>query len=89
MKAKHFKKLRKKLQWYDVQISRGLFGDFPWNWDSSIRVLAKNDEQACYRAQKRGYGLGLEIDFDPREDYAKWRVKLSSKSDHWKNIEFH
>ena len=88
MKAKHFKKLRATCQWYDVETTTSLFGSFKFNWDRSIRVLAKNHSQACYRAKRRGYGLTKTIGYGTTENWATWRVKLTSKSDHFKNVAY-
>lgn len=86
MKAKHFKKLRATCQWYDVETTTSLFGSFNWEWDRSIRVLAKNYRQACIRAKSRGYGLNESVGDGTTERWAKWRVKLSCKSDNFKNV---
>lgn len=89
MKAKYFKKLRAICQWYDVETTNGIFGEFKYNWDKSIRVLAKDPENACYRAKRRGYGLTKLISDNPStENWARWRVKLSAKSDNFKNITY-
>lgn len=89
MKAKHFKKLRDKCQWYDVDQGTSLFGSFNWNWDRSIRVLAKDSKQACYRARKRGYGLTKSIGEGTTENWASWRVKPSDKTENFKNISYY
>lgn len=90
MKAKHIKKLRVTCQWYDVEITKSLFGSFEWDWNGSIRVLAKNHRDACFRAKRRGYGLTKIIrDSSVSENWARWRVKLSAKSDNFKNITYY
>lgn len=89
MKAKHFKKLRKLCKWYDVETCRRIFGDFPNNWENSIRVLAKNPRQACDRAQRRGYSLNDRISGGTTEKWAHWRVKLSGKSNHFRNVNYY
>lgn len=86
MKAKHFKKLRVKLKYYDVETTTSLFGRFEWTWGKSITVLAKNHKNACYRAKRRGYGLNKSVGDPTTENWAKWRVKLSCKSDNFKNV---
>jgi hypothetical protein len=88
MKAKHFKKLRATCQWYDVETTTSLFGSFEWTWDRSIRVLAKSHREACYRVKRRGYGLTKSIGDGTTENWARWRVKLSSKSDNFKNVAY-
>lgn len=86
MRARHFKKLRNSCNWYDVEATTNLFGDFEYHWNKSIRVLAKNHRQACFRAQRRGHGLTKTISYGVSENWARWRVKLSSKSDNFKNV---
>ncbi|TDQ22763.1 hypothetical protein [Tenacibaculum caenipelagi] len=86
MKAKHFKKLRKQLKWYDVDTTYGLFGDF--KGDSWHTVLAKNPKQACYRLQKRGIGRNLTVGSISKEMWARFRVKLTESSNHWRNISY-
>ena len=88
MKAKHFKKLRTTLKYYDVETSNGLFGSFNWKWNWSIRVLAKSHKDACYRAKRRGYGLKMNIGDGTSQNWARWRCKLSSKSDNFKNVAY-
>lgn len=86
MKAKHFKKLRATCQWYDVDTTYSLFGRFFTTW-SGIRVLARSHREACFRAKRRGYGLNLSVnESTTTQNWAKWRVKLSSKSEHFKNV---
>ena len=91
MKVKHIKKLRECTRWYDVQHSRGLFGNF-YLWGevdkwSVIRVLAKNPRQACVRAKRRGVGLDYRIADDPTdvERFAHWKVKESGKSSNFRH----
>lgn len=95
MKAKYFKKLRATLKYYQVQRTYGLFGDFPMRWNDKwnynyapyIIVLVKNPENAVERAQRRGYGRGLSIDYHTKEQkWARFRVKELEKSEHWRNI---
>ena len=88
MKAKHFKKLRANLQYYNVETSTSLFGRFEWKWNRSITVLAKNHRNACYRAKKRGYGLNMSVGDGTTENWARWRCKLNSKSDNFKNVAY-
>lgn len=89
MKARYFKKLRKKAQWFDVDTTNSLFGKFRFNWNGSVRVLARNSREACIRAKRRGYGLTKVIsDEKITENWARWRVKLSDKSDNFKNISY-
>ena len=88
MKSNHIKKIRETHQWYDVQESNGSFGIFV-SWKDSIRVLAKSSEHACFRAQKRGYGLNKNICmYEYAEMYADWRVKLSSSTGKPKNVDY-
>lgn len=86
MKAKHFTKLRKKAIYFDVQHSSSLFGEFKYDWHRGITVLAKTPKQAILRAKRRGYGLRHSVDGMGVEQWAKWRVKRTDKSGHFKNI---
>jgi hypothetical protein len=86
MKAKYFKKIRAKCQYYQVQTSESLFGRFPNNWDSGKVVLAKNAEHACYRAKRRGYGLTKEVGDYTTENWGRWRVKILGKSNNYRHI---
>lgn len=87
MKAKHFKKLRAKAQYYDVQVTQGMFGDFRNGFRGCVVVLAYNHSHACHRAKKRGFGLNHYINNGiSGDDFAHWMVKLSYKSTHWKNV---
>lgn len=86
MKAKKIKKLRRACEWYDVENTSGLFGSFGWNWSRSIRVLARNHREACYRAKKRGYGLDHRVGSPTNAGWACWRVKLTNKVDNFRNI---
>jgi len=89
MKAKHFKKLRTTLTWYDVKVTRGLFGEFSNFNGGYITVLAKNEIQACKRAVKRGYGLEHAGRYSvTTENWGHFAVKKSAKSDHWRNITY-
>lgn len=90
MKARHIKKLRKKLVEYDVQKSDLISGYFGNSWRDSIKVYAKNTRQACERANKRGYGLSKDIDRDKtRKKWADWRVKRSSKPSNFRHITYY
>jgi len=94
MKAKYFKKLRKSLKYYQVQKTAGLFGDFSMRWEDRwnyryapyIIVLAKSPENAVKRAQRRGYGRELSIDYYTTKQWACFRVKELEKTEHWRNI---
>lgn len=88
MKAKYFKKLKATHQWYDVETTTSLFGSFEFKWKKSIRVLAKSHKHACFRAKRRGYGLTKSVGDSTTEDWARWRVKLSSKSDNFRNVAY-
>ncbi len=88
MKARHFKTLRKTCQWYDVETAYGGFGKFKFDWSKSMRVLAKTSKDACNRARRRGYGLNDRVGFSTDEVWAHWRVKLTGKSNHFKNVTF-
>lgn len=92
MKAKHFKKLRKKAKYYRVMHSEGLFGTF-WTFELDTKgelVLARNGYEAVVRAKKRGYGLTYEVSsYRKNSQWATWVVKLENKSDHWKNLMYY
>jgi len=90
MRAKYFKKLRKNLQWYDVEHTNSLFGSFSWREKDNVRVLAKNHFHACHRAKRRGYGLDYTIsDTEQSFRWARWKVKLSGKSNNFKNLKYY
>lgn len=86
MKAKHFKKLREKAIYFDVQHSSSLFGEFKYEWHRGITVFAKTPKQAILRAKRRGYGLRHSVGARTSENWATWRVKRTDKSGHFKNI---
>jgi len=90
MKAKHFKKLRQKVDWYDVEATGALFGTFSgFMGGEFITVLATGYKNACLRACKRGYGREHWGMFNvTTEKWARFAVKLSSKSNHWRNIAY-
>ncbi len=90
MKAKQIKKLRAKVDWYDVEVTQGLFGEFyGFEKGNYITVLAKNYENACLRACKRGYGRIHWGMFNvTTENWARFAVKLSKKSAHWRNVAY-
>ncbi len=90
MKAKHFRKLRQTLKYYDVEVTSGLFGRFSgFQKGHYITVLAKNYENACLRACKRGYGRRHWGMFNvTTENWAKFAVKLTEKSAHWRNVAY-
>lgn len=87
MKAKHFKKLRAKAQYYYVEESYDLFGYFS-GWNYAIKVLARHPEEAVRRAVKRGYGRNHKSPDYRRceEKWAEFRVKEVGRSNHWRNI---
>lgn len=90
MKAKYFKKLRATTDWYDVEVTKGLFGKFSgFGEEDFITVRAKDYQNACLRACRRGYGQEHWGSWSvTTEEWAHFAVKLSSKSRHWKNISF-
>ena len=85
MKAKHFKKIRKKARHYEVVKSEGLFGG-PFRGKPCI-VLARNPVEAIRRARRRGWFTQCSFagDYAP-EMWAKFRVKFHGTSDHWRNF---
>lgn len=87
MKARHFKKLRAKLKYFDVERSGYAFGWFRTSWDSSIQVLANNHWEACLRAKKRGYS-DLRCIEQTYKKWANFRVKLSDKPDNFRYIKY-
>ena len=95
MKAKYFKKLREKSDWYDVEVTKGLFGEFlgfdkeGFRQSDYITVLATSYENACLRACRRGYGrihFGM-FNVSP-QNWARFAVKLTKKNNHWRNIAY-
>jgi len=87
MKAKKFKKLRKLINRYDVEVTKGLFGEFDNFNGSFITVMALSYENACKRAVRRGVGLNhRRLYKSTTEQWGRFAVKLHSKSNHWKNI---
>lgn len=93
MKAKYFRKLRKKASYYDVLRSSGLFGDFSSNrfsddveWKWAVTVLARTPSEAIRRAYKRGVGRSSYNGTPTTKDWAKWAVKLSDKPNHFRHI---
>ncbi len=83
MKAKHFKKLRSIGDWYDVDVSIGLFGNFQHDCVSR-KVFARSGNEACRRVQKQGYGLSKVVkDYKTSRMWGCFRVKLSSDPSHF------
>jgi hypothetical protein len=80
MKAKYYKKLRSIGRWYDVDISTGLFGSFPYDCVAQ-KVFARSGQEACRRAQKRGYGL-VKC-YKTSKMWGCFRVKLSEDPPHF------
>lgn len=91
MKANKIKKIREKTVYYKVMCSAGLFGSFNMNsFDShALTVLATDPINAIERAKRRGYGLNHSFNINGEtEQWANWIVKLSGKSNHWKNLNY-
>lgn len=96
MKAKYFKRIRASVNYYDVEDSPGLFGfdrpfDKPFEKDSFfVTVLARNMSEAISRAKRRGHFLDKPFTSqDPTDKmWARYRVKLHNKSNHWRNIRY-
>lgn len=87
--------LRTQVKYYQVQETKGLFGDFSFRWYEAwyygyrpyIIVLATSPLNAVKRAQKRGYGKNRSIrEFGDTSQWAKFRVKELQKSDHSRNV---
>lgn len=90
MKAKHFRKLRAKCQYYDVCTTWGLFGRFDTDFSRKTTVLARSHVEAISRAKRRGVGRDLSKRENPTsEGWGRWKIKLSNKSDHWKNVVYY
>ena len=90
MKAKHFKKLRAKAKYYEVQDSTGLFGDF-YGWGLNIPhiILAYDEHHACQRAHRKGIGLNHPISYGRTGDmHAHWKVKEQGKPDTHRFIKY-
>lgn len=86
MKAKHFKRLRKKLKSFLVQASFDLFGDFDgYNRfaikRTVIKVMALNPLNACERAVKRGYYDEYINHGGTTKEWARWKVREEGKPD--------
>lgn len=78
-----------KLQYYDVEKTSGLFGEFS-HVNHGIVVLARHYSEAIVRARRRGYGRHLSFnDHRCTERFAHFRVKLHGKVDHWKNYTYY
>lgn len=89
MKAKYFKKLREKATYYDVEVTSGLFGSFDNFNGYYITVLATSYKNACLRACRRGHGRNHWGMFNvTTENWARFAVKLSNKTNHWRNISY-
>lgn len=86
MKAKFYKKIRRKAKWFDVYLTTNLFGNF--SESHKVQVLAYNHLSACERAQRRGFGADEKICFINSERLATWKVKRSDKSDDNKNFRY-
>lgn len=76
MKAKHFTRLRKELNYYAVQVTNNDKGTYDsWTSPELKIVLAKSPLNAAYRARKRGYGRFLSINFfGTRKEWSRFRV---------------
>lgn len=74
MKAKYFKRLRAKVQYYQVDTTNGLFGDFDWTFKGEV-ILALSHKNACERYSKRHY-LHQTIENERSQCWAYFRVKL-------------
>lgn len=86
MKAKYFTKLRSKLQYYEVEMSWGLFGDF-FRYSSQMTVLAYSHKNACERYNKRKYNH-KEVGGETSENWARYKVKLADKISHERHYKY-
>lgn len=81
MKAKHFRKIREAMQYYNVWITpwTSLFGVIA-NGKPACTLLARNPREAAKRAYKKGLTpsnrfIGMESD----STFGRYAVKLASK----------
>lgn len=86
MKSKHFSKLRLKVQWYNVDISSLLFGNFEESVTKQT-VLARGYQNAAERYAKRHYLSNNNIS-ETAECWAYYRVKLASAINHRRYFKF-
>lgn len=86
MKAKDFKKLRAKVQYYDVEITGGLFGRFEWTF-KGLTVLATSHKNACERFNKRNHN-GLTVGDETSSEWAYYKVKLTDKISHERHFKY-
>lgn len=89
LKANDIRKLRKELQWYDVDLTQSLFGSFNWDWNDAIKVRARTPLEAVIRARRKGYGSSMLFSREITVSmWAKYRTKLSSRPDKLKYVTY-
>lgn len=81
MKAKHFKKLRNKCRYYDVDESTMLFGRFNYGWEESMRIFARSHFEAIKRARYKGYARRKTMPSSCVYDSEKWATFRVKESD--------
>tara|TARA_B100000953_G_C17797664_1_gene351039 strand:+ start:189 stop:437 length:249 start_codon:yes stop_codon:yes gene_type:complete len=80
MKTKHFKRLKKLCNYYEVSKT--------WDPSTTKRVVGRNYIEACERYCKRYYqDECAEIKFSVSSN-SRFRVKLVSSEDHWSQYIF-
>lgn len=81
MKAKYFRKIRRKVKWYKVSYRDTLFSYS--SFCNEKTVLARSPEEACARYHKRTSCFMNSIDGDVRqlpEDFSRFKVCIGEKT---------
>lgn len=86
LKARHIKKIRAEVKWYQVAASRSLFG-WPYSEYWTELVMARSEKNAIQRIKKK-CGESTAID-ETTEKWGKWKVKESGKPEHHKYIKYY
>lgn len=86
MKAKYFTQLRKKVSYYEVEETNGLFGHFEWTFKGET-ILALSHKNACERYAKRHY-IGKHIPDETSRCWGRFKVKLKDKVVHERHFKY-
>jgi hypothetical protein len=90
IKAKHIAKLRKKARYYDVGVTRDMFGYNSLKDDFGGTVLARSYKEAVRRYLKRNQYLEQRPSiYSTTKRWCKYFVKRSAKVDHFRHYRFY
>lgn len=92
MKAKQFRRVRQQVQYFEVEKTSGMFGEFGRVKEGfhGVTVLARNDVEAIQRARKRGYGRKHDTSGHVcSESFAEFRVKPKEKPNQERYVHYY